>query len=158
MGEALKELASSGTIGAAFVVVLFMLFWMVKVLIASFVKQTEAVIKAMNELVDASRAIRDNCQVCRQDSVASLRDAQSAIVTKIEQVVAASHDKAGLETATVVRDAVEKLDSTITDAANSIRSGNKQLVQEMENQRLRDEVEISRSHNIDPHESGVVRR
>ena len=158
METAMKELVSSGALGATLVVVLAMLFWMIKVLIASNLRQTEALIKSMAELVESSRAIRDNCQVCRQDSVGGLRDAQSVIETKIEHTVWAAHDKAGLEMATVIGNAVEQLGNEFTGAANSIREGNKQLVQEMENQRLRDEVEISRSHNIDPHESGVVRR
>ena len=145
MSEAIKELVSSGAIGATLVVVLGMLFWMVKVLIASFIKQTEAVIKAMNELVEASRAIRDNCQACRQDSLRTLRDAQTAIELKVEHTAWQIHDQALGETKELLSAAVEKMQGSLTGAANAIRESNK-------------DMELSRPHSITPSPSGVVQR
>jgi hypothetical protein len=130
MSDAVKELASSGAIG--------MLGWLVKVLVASFVRQTEAVIKALDELVRASRAIRDNCQACRSDSLQTLRDAEGHIIQRIEQVVAAGHDKTFTETEKALGAAVEKIEAS-----------NKALIEAEEKRRLREEVEeLSRPHNI----------
>ena len=151
MGEALKELASSGAIGATLVVVLAMLFWMVKVLIASFVRQTEAVIKAMNELVEASRAIRDNCQACRQDSVGSLREAQTAIEKKVEHEAWRVHDQTLGETKELLSAAVTKLDSTITGAIGRLSTEEKE-------RRLQEQLDESRAHSMTPAPSGVVQR
>ena len=159
MGEALKELASSGAIGAALVVVLGMLFWLMKVLVTNNTEQSKAVIKALGELVESSRAIRDNCRNCREDSVASLRDAQVSIETKIEHTVWQSHDKNALERDKSFATMTDVISKEITQSANSIRSSNAELVKNAENQRLRDEVEeLSRPHHLDEEKSGVVRR
>ena len=144
MDAALKELVSSGAIGATLVVVLAMLFWMVKVLIANFVKQTDAITKAMDELVAASRAIRDNCLTCRQDSVGSLRDAQKAIEERIDHVVWKSHDQAFSENKDLIAAATEKINGALTGVAQSIRESNK-------------DMELSRPH-LTPAPSGVVQR
>jgi hypothetical protein len=159
MSEALKELASSGTIGAAFVVVLFMLFWMVKVLIASFVKQTEAVIKAMNELVEASRAIRDNCRNCRTDSLQTLRDAQVAIAKTIEDSVARGHDATFREMKELVGESTQTISSALTGTANSIRATNAETLRELEGKRREEENERLREENAElsrPHDLGAV--
>ena len=145
MSEAIKELVSSGAIGATLVVVLGMLFWMVKVLIASFIKQTEAVIKAMGELVEASRAIRDNCRACRTDSVTSVRDAQKSIEEKIDHVVWAAHDKIFADTKDLVGVATKTLEGVMNGAASQIRESNK-------------DMELSRPYPSTPAPSGAVRR
>jgi len=128
MTEAAKELASSGAIGAAFVMALLMLFWLMRVLVKNATKQMEAMGDGMRELVEQSRAIRDNCMACRSDSVSTLRDAQEHIVAKLWEVK---------------KEAVADV-AKVFDAANK----------EAENTRLRDEV--SRPHIVPP-PSGVVR-
>ena len=161
MGEALKELASSGAIGAALVVVLGMLFWMVKALVSSFIKQAESVIKAMNELVEASRAIRDNCLACRTDAVRTQRDAQTAIEMKIEHVVAASHDATFGEMERLVGKSTETLDLALTRTATSIRNSNAETLRELESKRREEENERLREENAElsrPHDVGAVPR
>lgn len=158
MESAARELITSNAIGAALGLVLLMLFWLVKVLVVSFVKQTESVIKAVNELVETSRAIRDNCQACRTDAVRTQRDAQTSIELKIENAVAAGHDKTFAETERLVCEATKQIKESLTGVANSIRLTNEETLREMENARLREQLDESRAHNVTPAPSGVVQR
>jgi len=127
MEAALKELISSGALGAMLVVVLLMLGWLVRVLVTSFIRQTESVTKAMSELVEASRAIRDNCRACRTDSVSSIRDAQTGIMAHIDHVVWAAHDKGFGENERLIGAATEKISVALTGVVQSIRESNKDM-------------------------------
>jgi hypothetical protein len=169
MESATKELISSGALGAVLALVLLMLFWVVKVLVTNSTEQGKAMVKGvedlakatahgMEELVTQSRVIRDNCLVCRQDSVAAVRDAQGAIEKKIENSVASGHDKTFAETERLVCEATKQIKESLTGVANSIRLTNEETLREMENERLREQLDESRAHNITPSPSGVVQR
>jgi hypothetical protein len=142
MDTAMKELINSGAIGAILAIVMLMLFWIVRVIITNTTDQTKAMTKGMEELVAQSRAIRDNCRTCRQDSLATLRDAESTITAKIEHVAWAVHDKTFSETKDLIGTARESIEKSIAVNTQSIRD-------------VREEV--SRPHTVTPG-SGVVRR
>lgn len=133
MTEAAKELASSGAVGAGFVLVLMLLFWVVKVLVTNATKQMDSMTKGMEELVSQSRAIRDNCLTCRSDSLATLRDAEAKISAHVWQ----AHDKGVQETERMLDAIVGKLDRV----------------------RLEERVdELSRPHPLTPAPLGKARR
>ena len=160
MDGALKQLVSSGAIGAVLAFVLLMLFWIVKVLVTNSTENGKAMVKGvedmaramskgMEELVTQSRVIRDNCLVCRQDSLASLRTAEANIVATIEHNVAFSHDRTFAEMERLVKESTQALDTALTRTANSIRATNEETLLKMETERLRQEnAELSRPHNV----------
>lgn len=133
MTEAAKELASNSAIGAGFVLLLLMLFWVVKRLVDNSTRQTESMTKGMEELVAQSRAIRDNCLACRSDSLATLRTAED----EIKRAIWEAKDKATEETRRMLDTAVGSI----------------------QRDRLEDRVdELSRPHQMPTAPSGVVRR
>jgi copper chaperone CopZ len=156
MEAALKALSGSG-VGGAILAVAFALLtatigvlsWALKRLVDSAIKQQDKFSDFMDALTKSLNAIGMNCQACRSDSVATIRDLEGTLKAEVQHVVWASHDKAKLETEQAIDHAVERLEESVTGAANSIRTSNKELVQSIENQRLQERVdELSRPHDV----------
>ena len=164
MEAALRALSGSGVIGAILAVsfallagTIGVLGWALKKLVDSAIRQQEKFSDFMEALTKSLNVIGANCMACRSDSVGSIRDLENVIKQEVQHVVWAAHDKAKLETEKAIEDAHAKMEGSITGAANSIREGNRALVQSVENQRLREEVEeLSRPHPVDG--DGTVRR
>ena len=169
MESALRALSGSGAIGAILAIAFGLLAgtigvlgWALKRLVDSALRQQEKFADFMEALTKSLNAISINCQACRSDSVASIRDLEKAVLEKVDHTVWASHDKAKLEHDAAIDHAVEKLEESFTGAANSIRASNQGLVAAVENQRLKERAEslqeqveeLSRPHNIT---DGVVR-
>jgi hypothetical protein len=138
MSEAFKELINQGALGAGLVLTMATLAWIGKLLANSYVKQMEATTKAMTELVEAARAIRDNCRTCRSDSLASIRDAQVAIEHKVDTVVWEAHRQALAGTAKEI-------------AAAFARAEKERMAERLDDER-------SRPHTFETASAGVVRR
>lgn len=156
MESALRALSGNGTTGAILAVAFGLLAatigvlgWALKRLVDSAIKQQDKFADFMEALTKSLTAIGMNCQVCRSDSVATIRDLESEVKAEVQHVVWASHDKAKLETEAAIDNAVERLEESITGAAQSIRASNKEFVQAAENQRLQERVdELSRPHDM----------
>lgn len=156
METALHALATNPTAGAILAVVFALLAatigvlaWALKRLVDAAIKQQDKFSDFMDALTKSLSAIGMNCQACRSDSVATIRDLEGTLKAEVQHVVWAAHDKARLETDAAIGNAVEKLEESVTGAANSIRAANKELAQAFENQRLQDRVdELSRPHDI----------
>jgi hypothetical protein len=179
MEAALKALSGSGATGAVLAVAFALLAgvggilgWALKRFVDAAIEQQKAAIKQQDAalrhqekfgdfieaLTKSLNAIGVNCMACRSDSVSSLRDVEATVKSEVAHVVWASHDKAALETAAAIGRAVETLEASFTGAANSIRASNAQLLVDVENKRLRAQVEdLSRPTNVTPNPSGVVR-
>jgi len=156
METALHALATTPTAGAILAVVFALLAatigvlaWALKRLVDAAIKQQDKFSDFMDALTKSLSAIGMNCQACRSDSVATIRDLEGELKAEVQHVVWAAHDKAKLETAQAIDHSVEKLEESITGTANSIRASNKELVQAIENQLLQARVEeLSRPHNV----------
>jgi len=165
MESALRELSGSGLPGsilavafALLAVTIGVLGWALKRLVDSALRQQEKFVDFMDALTKSLNVIGTNCQACRSDSVATIRDLESGLKAEVQHVVWAAHDKAKLETDAAIDHAVERLEESVTGAAQSIRASNKELVQSIENQRLQERVdELSRPHSITPSPAGIVR-
>ena len=72
--------------------------------------------------------------------------------------VEAGHDKTFAETERLVCEATKQIKESLTGVANSIRLTNEETLREMENARLREQLDESRAHNVTPAPSGVVQR
>jgi nitrate reductase gamma subunit len=155
MENALHSLSTTGTAGAILAVVFALLAatigvlaWALKRLVDAAIKQQDKFSDFMDALTKSLTAIGFNCQACRSDSVATLRDLEGTVKAEVQHVVWAAHDKAKLETDASIDHAVERLEESFTGAANSIRAA-------IEKQHLQDRVdELSRPHDVD----GAVRR
>jgi cytochrome c556 len=156
MESALHTLGNNGATGAILAIVFALLAaaigvlsWALKRLVDAAIKQQDKFSDFMDALTKSLSAIGANCQACRSDSVATIRDLEGTLKDEVQHVVWASHDKAKLETEQYIDHAVEKLEESVTGAANSIRASNKELVQATENQRLQDRVDdLSRPHVV----------
>jgi uncharacterized membrane-anchored protein YhcB (DUF1043 family) len=164
MDAALKFLASSGTTGAILTVsfgllasIIGVLGWVLKRLVDGAIKQQDKFSEFMEALTKSLGGIGLNCQAHRSDTMAAVRDCEANISAKIDHSVWAAHDKLALLHDKALAAAASMLSTEITGAAQSIRTGNKDLLQEIENRRLRDQVdELSRPTHITP-TPGVVR-
>jgi copper chaperone CopZ len=162
MEAALHALSANGITGAIFAVIFALLAatigvlaWALKRLVDAAIKQQDRFVDFMDALTKSLQAIGMNCQACRSDSVATIRDLEGQVKAEVQHVVWASHDKAKLEMEAAIDHAVEKIEESFTGTANSIRASNKELAQAFENQRLQERVdELSRPHDVD----GAVRR
>jgi hypothetical protein len=151
MEGALKELLNYGALGIVLAAVLGVTLWQHKVLFGNVIEQQKAFSDYMKELTRTLVGIRENCQVCRADSLACLRDVEGRLATKFQEVVWAAHDKTFAEIEKGLTEAAAHFEQALTGAAQSIREA---LADERE-RRLREEVEeLSRPHNI----SGAVVR
>jgi hypothetical protein len=156
MEAAIRTLAGSGAIGAILAVAFALLAvtigvlaWALKRLVESALQQQERFVQFMDALTKSLNAIGANCLACRQDSVGSLRDLEKSLVASVEHTIVESHEKARLETTAAIDGAVTSLEESLTGVATSIRASNKELVQEIENQRLREKVDdLSRPHDV----------
>ena len=139
-----KELLNYGVALAVLVPVLGFFLWagraivtslieQAKLFIAGLVEQQKAFAQHMAELTATLVGIRENCQACRYDSMTRLHEAGEVIGDRVDLAIATQSSR---------------FEAALTATAQSIRASNEKLVQEAENQRLRDEVEISRAHNI----------
>ena len=161
MEAALKALSGSGVIGAVLAVAFLLLSgtigilgYALKRLVDSALTQQEKFAEFMEALTKSLSAIGLNCQACRADSVATLRDLEGTLKQEIQHVVWASHDKAKLENDASLKTVADRIDASLTGAASSIRESNKALVQDVANQRLQERIdELSRPHDL----SGTVR-
>ena len=148
MDIALKELASSGTLGAILAsvfallaIVIGVLVWMLKRYVDSSMDEKKDFSAFMTSLTTALNGLGLNFQATRTDTLSVVRD----LGDRIEHVTWAAHDKMVL----VFRD-------SLTGTANSIRKDQADLVAEMERkmlekeaQRLREEnAELSRPHDV----------
>jgi len=161
-----KELLNYGVAVAILVPLMGFLLWAGRAVVRSLLVHIDEFFKgvleqqqesagAMKELARAFTGIRENCLACRVDAVASLRDAEERITKKFVEVTWAVHDKTFSEVEKGFASLGGKFESGLTNAANSIRASNDQLVQNVERVHLREQVdELSRPHNVD----GVVRR
>jgi len=165
MDAALKALSTSGTQGAVIAAVLALLAvvigvlgWALKRLVDGAIKQQDKFSEFMEALTKSLGGIGLNCQAHRSDTMAAIRDSEANTKVVIEHTVWAAHDKAMLLHDKSLSAAVSMLSTEITGAAQSIRTGNRDLLQEIENRRLRDQVdELSRPVHVTPPPSGVVR-
>ena len=148
METAIKELASSGTLGAVLAsvfallaIVIGVLVWALKRFVDSSIDDKKDFSAFMQALTTSLNGLGLNFAATRADTLAEVRD----MGDKINNVTWAAHEKM----VTVFRD-------SLTGAANSIREGNNKLVQDLETQRLRDEnAVLSRPQNVG---DGTVRR
>ena len=148
METALKEMASSGTLGAIvaavfslLALVIAVLIWTLKRYVDSSMRREEKFEKFMEALTSAMNAIGINCQACRVDSMARLHEAGETIGREISLALAAQ---------------ATRFESALTNTAQSIRGFNEQLVQNVERIHLRETVdELSRPHTA---AEGIVRR
>ena len=158
MDTALKELASSGALGAIvaaifslLAIVIGVLVWALKRYVDTSIEREKEFSGFMKALTSAFNAVGINTQACRSDTMAAIRDSEANITAVIEHTVWAAHDKAMLLHDKSLAAATSLLSTEITGAAQSIRTGNRDLLQEIENRRLRDQVdELSRPHTITP--------
>ena len=165
MDTALKELASSGALGAIVAAIFSLLALVIGVLVWSLKRYVDASIEDKKEfsgfmkaLTSAFNSVGLNTQACRSDTMAAIRDSEANITAVIEHTVWAAHDKAVLLHDKSLAAATSLLSTEVTGAAQSIRNSNEKLVKDVENSRLRDRVEdLSRSHTVTPAPSGVVR-
>ena len=139
-----KELLNYGVAMAVLVPVLGFFLWagraivvslieQAKLFIAGLVEQQKAFSLHMKELTATLVGIRENCQACRADAVASARDSGD----RLERVTWAVHDKMVLS-----------FRESLTGAAQSIRESNANLVKELEVSILqRENNELSRPHD-----------
>jgi hypothetical protein len=164
MDVAIKDLASSGALGAIVAAVFSLLALVIGVLVWALKRYVDTSIDREKDFSGFMRALTTslnglgiNCQTCRTDSQAAIIDMETNVKAEIQHVVWASHDKAALETAAVVKAAFEKTDAVITGVATSIRTSNEALVQAVRTQILENRVEeLSRPLNVGG--DGVVRR
>lgn len=164
MDTALKELASSGALGAIVAAIFSLLAIVIGVLVWALKRYVDAAIEDKKEfggfmraLTSAFNAVGMNTQACRSDTMAAIRDCEANLTAAIEHTVWAAHDKAMLLHDKTVAAATSLLSTEITGAAQSIRASNEKMAQDLDNANLRREVEVSRAHNITPAPSGVVR-
>ena len=164
MDTALKELASSGALGAIvaaifslLAIVIGVLVWALKRYVDTSIEREKEFGGFMKALTSAFNAVGLNTQACRSDTMAAIRDAEANLTAAIEHTVWAAHDKAMLLHDKSLAAATSLLSTEITGAAQSIRARVDQTVQDIDNMNLRREVEISRAHNITPAPSGAAR-
>ena len=156
MEAALKALSGSGVMGAILAIAFALLAgtsgvlgWALKRLVDSAIKQQDKFADFMEALTKSLNAIGMNCQACRSDSVAAIRDLEDGIKKEVRETVWAAHDKAQLETEAAIKTAAEKTDMTLTGVATSIRTSNEILVQAVRTQLLQERVEeLSRPHDV----------
>src|ERR1017187_6907329 len=137
MESSLRDLSSSGALGAIvasvfslLAIVIAVLIWTLKRYVDSSMRREEKFEKFMEALTSAMNAIGINCQACRVDSMARLHEAGETIGREISLALAAQ---------------ATRFESALTNTAQSIRGFNEQLVQNVERIHLRETVdELSR--------------
>lgn len=155
-----KELMNYGIAVATLAPVLGFILWAGRAVVVSLLKNIDEFFKsvqeqqkeitgAIKELGKAFTGIQYNCQVCRLDSVGTLRAAEESITRKFVDVTAALHDKTFTELEARFLMLGSKFETALNGAATSIRKGNEDLLLAAENQRLRADVaELSRPVNV----------
>ena len=176
-----KELLNNGTAIAILLPLVGFLIWAGRAIVKSLLlhideffkgvleqqkeatSQQKEVTQAMKELAKAFSGISERCLACRVDSVSTLRDAEKQIVDKFTEITAAAHDRTFREIEAGFTSLGTRFESSLTNTAESIRKGQKDLVEAATRQRLEREKaeleekveELSRPHNVG---DGVVRR
>jgi hypothetical protein len=148
MDTALKELASSGALGAIvaalfglLAIVIGVLVWALKRYVDTSMLERKDFAEFMKALTSSLNGLGLNFQATRADTLSVVRD----LGTQIEHVTWAAHEKM----VTVFRE-------SLTGTANSIRESNRDLVRAVETQHLQDRVdELSHPHSVG---DGTVRR
>jgi hypothetical protein len=86
------QLGKAGPAWALTAAVVGLMAWIVRSLLTSWIAERvklwdfiTASTKAQQEIADALRTIRDNCRVCREDSLRTVRDETSEIKRMIEE-------------------------------------------------------------------------
>jgi hypothetical protein len=160
-----KDLITNGIAVAILVPVLAFFFWAGRAIVLSLVKhiddffhevlvQQKEVTSAIKDLSRSYSDIRANCLACRMDSIATLKDAEERIGKRATDVAWAVHDKAFAEMKSGFESLEKAFVQALTNAANSIREGNAELVMALENKQLkRENEELSRPYN-----TGAVQR
>ena len=155
MTEALKALSNQGVFGAILAtvfallaVVIGLLGLVLKRLVDSAIEQQKTAMEQqrkqqekfsgfMEALTTSLNSLVTNFQATRTDTLAVVRDFQTAVLEKINSLVWEAH-----------RETVTLLSHELTGVAGRIEASNEKAIKDLDNYYLRRENEISRSHNV----------